>query len=85
LEDVTNEKSELRRRNEDLQSELRHIQGAKHEKEEKLRMQIHKNEELLEELERLNEAVSLIREEKEATLVVKNEKEKEIEYSSRVV
>ncbi|CDW83113.1 UNKNOWN [Stylonychia lemnae] len=83
LEEVTSEKIDLRKRIDDLQSELRHIQNAKIEKEEKLKMQIHKNEQLLEELERLNEAYTTIRDEKEATLVVKVEKEREIEYSQR--
>lgn len=85
LEEATQEKSELRRRIEDLQSELRHIQTAKVEKEEKLKAQIHKNEQLLEELERINEAYATVKDEKEATLVVKTEKEKEIEYTQRQV
>ena len=40
----------------------------KFEKEEKLKMQIHKNEELLEELERLNEGISTLKEEREMTI-----------------
>ena len=83
LEEVTSEKIDLRKRIEDLQSELRHIQNAKIDKEEKLKVQIHKNEQLLEELERINEAYSTVRDEKEATLVVKVEKEREIEYTQR--
>jgi len=47
LEEVTAEKSDLRRRIDDLQSELRHLQTSKLEKEEKLKIQIRKNEELL--------------------------------------
>ena len=53
LDIVHVEKTELHRRIEDLSSEVHHLQGAKHDKEEKLRVQIHRNEELLEELERM--------------------------------
>ena len=58
MDEVYNEKSDLRRRVDDLQSELKHLQTTKFEKEEKLKVQIHKNEELLEELERLNMAIN---------------------------
>ena len=83
MEEVTAEKSDLRRRIEDLQSELRHIQTSKLEKEEKLKLQIRKNEELLEQLERMNEAMATMKDEKEATLVVKTEKEREVEFNQR--
>lgn len=67
MDEVNNEKSDLRRRMDDLQSEVKHLQTMKFEKDEKLKHQINKNEELLEELERLNEALSHLKEEKEFT------------------
>lgn len=54
MEESNVEKTNLRRRLEDLHSEVKHLQTLKFEKEEKLKMQIHKNDELLEELEKLN-------------------------------
>lgn len=85
LEEVTAEKSDLRRRIDDLQSELRHLQTSKLEKEEKLKMQIRKNEELLDQLERMNEAMATMKDEKETTLLLKAEKEREAEFNQRIV
>ncbi len=85
MDDLNNEKSDLRRRIDDLQSEVKHLQTMKFEKEEKLKLQINKNEELLEELERLNVAINQVKEEKELTLVVKTEKEREIESAQRIL
>jgi peptidoglycan hydrolase CwlO-like protein len=68
MKDAETEKTDLKRRLEDLQSEVKHLQTMKFEKDEKLKMQIHKNEELLEELERLNVDMCQIKEEREMTL-----------------
>ena len=68
MKEIETEKTDLRRRLDDLQSEVKHLQTMKFDKEEKLKMQIHKNEELLEELERLNVDLSQIKDEREMTL-----------------
>ena len=65
----------MRRRIEDLQSEVQMLQTMKYEKEEKLKKQIGRNEGLLEELERINVEVQQVREEKEMTMQAKGEKE----------
>lgn len=85
MEEGNNEKTDLRRRLEDLQSEVKHLQTLKFEKEEKLKNQIHKNEGLLEELERLNMAMTQVKEEREMTIQIKIDKEREIEVTQRQV
>lgn len=54
LEEVTHERSQLRNRIEDLQTELKHLNSIKADKDEKLKAQIHKNEQLLQQLEQIN-------------------------------
>jgi chromosome segregation ATPase len=84
MDQVEGEKTDLRRRVDDLVNEVEHLQTTKFEKDEKLKLQIHRNEELLEELERMNYAVSNMREEKDMTLQLKNEKEREMENTMRI-
>ena len=78
--DVKNdEKCELVRRLEDLQGEVRHLQNAKGEKEQRLKMQVVRNEQLLDQLERINMELTQAKEEREMTLHGKSEKEREAE------
>ena len=86
LGDSTNdEKGELIRRLEDLQGEVRHLQSTKNEKDERLRMQVARNEQLLDQLERINMELTQAREEQEMTLQAKTDKEREAERDKELL
>lgn len=77
--ELNDERGELMRRLEDLQGEVQHLQVVRNEKEERLRMQVARNEQLLDQLEQINMELTQAREEREQTLHGKSEQEREAE------
>jgi chromosome segregation ATPase len=62
------ERCDLLRRIEDLQSEVHHLANTKTERDDRLKAQVSRNEQLLSELERLNMELTQAKEDKEQTL-----------------